>query len=329
MSKKKKGGSIVLIIIAIYILANGLFWPLLGFAGVIAAIVAIISILANKSGKSGSNRSSSMSANEARTSTNSSANANPYSSKIRYSASGSTISAQKVPGNSNADSPVEVQLSKREQRKIAKEAARKAAEEAAYNRAVEAEKAKDDAKRKEAEEAAAKALAKKKSEQTLMDKYNVPRTARTGDSAIDKMLDDEELAIAEMRRLDDNIEDEKVSAQIVHLEDVTRKITNYVVSHPDKRKEVRRFFSYYLPTTIKLLNSYDRADNTGIAGTNIDGTKGQVEDMMDKALEAFDKQLDALYADEAMDVSTEIKVMEGLLAQDTFTDEIMESQIGQ
>lgn len=145
------------------------------------------------------------------------------------------------------------------------------------------------------------------------------RRPRTGDASIDKMLDDEELAIDEMKRLDDAIPDEKLSAQIVHLEEVTSKIVSYVVDHPQKKTQVRRFFNYYLPTTLKLLNAYDRMDEAGISGINIDGTKGKVEAMMDKALDAFDRQLDSLYSDEAMDISSDISVMESLLAQEGLT----------
>jgi len=152
---------------------------------------------------------------------------------------------------------------------------------------------------------------------------------RTGDKAIDKMLDDEELAIAEMRRLDDAIPDEKLSSQIVHLEEVTSKIVGYVVEHPAKKGQVRRFFNYYLPTTLKLLNAYDRMDEAGISGINIDGTKGKVEAMMDKALDAFDRQLDSLYSDEAMDISSDIKVMESLLEQEGLgaKDDIMKMNL--
>lgn len=149
----------------------------------------------------------------------------------------------------------------------------------------------------------------------------IKKRPRTGDKAIDALLDEEEKAISEMRRLDKAIEDEKVSAQIVHLEDVTTKIVNFIVENPQKKSQVRKFFNYYLPTTLKFLNAYDRMDETGISGMNIDGTKGKVEEMMDTSLAAFDKQLDALYADDALDISAEIKVMEGMLAQEGLKDD--------
>lgn len=148
-----------------------------------------------------------------------------------------------------------------------------------------------------------------------------PKHKTTGDPEIDKMIVDKDLAIEEMKRLDIAIEDEALSAQIVHLEQVTEKIVAYIVKHPKKKGQVNKFFNYYLPTTLKLLNAYDRMDETGISGTNIDGTKEKVEDMMETALAAFDKQLDALYADEALDVSTDITVMENMLKSEGLTDD--------
>ena len=119
-----------------------------------------------------------------------------------------------------------------------------------------------------------------------------------------------------MRRLNQAIEDEKISAQIDHLEDTTAKIIQHVVENPQKRSQISRFLNYYLPTTLKLLNAYDRMDAAGVSGTNIDGTMGKIETMMDTVVAAFDKQLDALFGDVAMDISTDITVMENLLAQE-------------
>lgn len=144
---------------------------------------------------------------------------------------------------------------------------------------------------------------------------------RTGDPDIDKMIDDKEKAVIEMRRLNAAIEDPTISAQIDHLEEVTTKILNHIIQNPSKKSQVTRFFNYYLPTTLKLLNAYDRMDDAGISGTNIDGTKGKVEDMMKTAMAAFDKQLDALFADDALDVATDITVMENLLKSEGLTDD--------
>lgn len=138
----------------------------------------------------------------------------------------------------------------------------------------------------------------------------------TGDPEIDALLEQRDMALSEMRRLNESIQDEKLSAQIDHLEATTAQIVAHVVEHPQKKPQIGRFLNYYLPTTLKLLNAYDRMDSTGVSGTNIDGTMGKIEAMMDTVCTAFDKQLDALFGDVAMDISTDITVMENLLAQE-------------
>ena len=57
-------------------------------------------------------------------------------------------------------------------------------------------------------------------------------------------------------------------------------------------------------------------DSAGVAGANIDGTMGKIESMLDTVTAAYDKQLDALFADEALDISAEITVMEQMLCQE-------------
>ena len=143
-----------------------------------------------------------------------------------------------------------------------------------------------------------------------------PKT--TGDPKIDALIKERERAISEMRRLNEAIEDEKISGQIDHLERTTAMIIDHVVANPKKLPQISRFMSYYLPTTLKLLNAYDRMDDVGVAGDNISSTKQRVEKMMDTLVQAYDNQLDALFGDEAMDISTDITVMENLLRQQGF-----------
>lgn len=133
---------------------------------------------------------------------------------------------------------------------------------------------------------------------------------------VDPLLQERQRAISELRRLNDNIADEKISAQIAHMEEVTGKIFDLVAQDRTKLSQIRRFLNYYLPTTLKLLNAYDRMDQAGVEGANIDGTMGRIEAMLDQICTAFDKQLDALFANEALDISTDITVLEQMLARE-------------
>lgn len=143
-----------------------------------------------------------------------------------------------------------------------------------------------------------------------------PKEEATGNAEVDKMLKNGRLAIAEMKRLDDNIADEGISADIVRLEQVSQKIFDEVKRDPQKLPQIQRFMDYYLPTTLKLLNAYDRASSTGISGENVDATKTKVEGMMRTIVAAFEKQLDALYGAEALDISTDITVLENMMARE-------------
>jgi len=147
-------------------------------------------------------------------------------------------------------------------------------------------------------------------------KAEPPKAKSTGNPEIDALIKERERAVSEMRRLNDAIKDETISAQIDRLEQTTGKIIDAVVAQPSKLSQIRKFMNYYLPTTLKLLNAYDRMDATGASGVNIDGTKGKVEDMLGTICTAFDKQLDALYGEEALDISTDITVMEQMLARE-------------
>lgn len=148
----------------------------------------------------------------------------------------------------------------------------------------------------------------------------------TGNPELDKMIAERDRALSELRRLNDSIKDEKISAQIDHLEDTTEKIIGHVIETPAKLPQISQFMNFYLPTTLKLLNAYDRMDATGVSGANIDGTMGKIGSMMDTVTRAFDKQLDALFGDEALDISTDITVMENLLAREGLGDNQLHAQ---
>lgn len=153
-----------------------------------------------------------------------------------------------------------------------------------------------------------------------------PKEETTGNAELDKMLKDGRMAIGEMKRLDDNIADPGISADIVRLEQVSEKIFEEVKRDPKKLPKIRRFMDYYLPTTLKLLNSYDRMSATGVSGENIDTTLAKVEGMMRTIVAAFEKQLDSLYGADALDISTDITVLETMMAQEGLTGQEMKAE---
>ena len=143
----------------------------------------------------------------------------------------------------------------------------------------------------------------------------------TGDPKIDALIQEKDRALGEIRRLNHAISDPKLSEQINDLESTTAKILDHVISSPEKLPQIWKFMNYYLPTTLKILNAYDRMGAAGVAGENIGGTMERIETMMDTIVSSFHKQLDALFRDEAMDIASDITVMESLLAQEGLNSE--------
>ena len=156
----------------------------------------------------------------------------------------------------------------------------------------------------------------------VVEEVEVPAEPETtGNAELDKMIDACDKAIAEMKRLDDNIADEKISAQIVRLGTLTEKILGQVKADPAKLPQIRKFMNYYVPTTLKLLNAYDRMGAQGVEGENISGTMAKVEQMMGTIVIAFEKQLDSLFGSEALDISTDITVLDDMMAREGLSDD--------
>ena len=146
------------------------------------------------------------------------------------------------------------------------------------------------------------------------------------DAAYECFISDGELAIREMKRLNDSIKDETISRQIDRLEEVSGKIFDCVKADPEKLPQIRKFMNYYLPTTLKLLNAYDRMSSQGVEGQNISGTMERVESMMSNIVTAFERQLDSLFGDQALDISTDITVLENMMAREGLVDSPLKAE---
>ena len=123
----------------------------------------------------------------------------------------------------------------------------------------------------------------------------------------------------QLRALNDAIPGEEMSDKISRLEAVSAKIFAQAKQNPDKLPQMRKFMDYYLPTALKLLKTYAELDAQGVEGENIRESKQRIEQVMDTLVTAFEAQLDRLFEDDALDVSTDIDVMENMLRADGLT----------
>lgn len=125
--------------------------------------------------------------------------------------------------------------------------------------------------------------------------------------------------IKEIRRCNDAILGEEISNKIDKIELVVRKIFKRVEQHPENVNDLRKFMKYYLPTTIKLLRAYEELDQQEVQGENMINSKKEIEKTLDTLNIAFEKLLDDLFQETAWDVSSDISVLESMLAQEGLT----------
>ena len=133
---------------------------------------------------------------------------------------------------------------------------------------------------------------------------------------IDPIIQEGNRALSEMGRLYMTIKDPEVRQKINEIMRITDKITQDAIADPSDIPQIRKFMNYYLPTTIKLLNAYDRMSAAGVEGENIDKSMKNINDMLDAALEAYKKRLDSLFENQALDIETDIEVMNTMLARE-------------
>ena len=138
----------------------------------------------------------------------------------------------------------------------------------------------------------------------------------SGNREVDALVSEGRQSIKRMRELNAQIQDKKISQQINRLEQLSNEIFAQVTKNPAKLPQIRKFMSYYLPTTIKLLASYAEMSTQSVRGKNITATMQKVEGIMDTIVTAFEKQLDSLFGAEALDISTDITVLEGMLERE-------------
>lgn len=150
-----------------------------------------------------------------------------------------------------------------------------------------------------------------------------PLYQSTGNPELDELVVQKNVAIQKMRELNGKIRDEKLSGQIDHMEELTDNIFKQVAKNPKDVSQIRKFMNYYLPTALKLLEYYAELSTQGVRGKNITVSMTKIEGIMDTIIEAFEKQLDSLFGTAALDISTDITVLEGMLQREGLTKQQM------
>lgn len=142
----------------------------------------------------------------------------------------------------------------------------------------------------------------------------------TGSEDVDAMLAGIEKNLDALHALNDAIPDAKLSAEMDRMERAGRGILQAVEANPDKAGQIDRFARYYLPEVVKIMAAYARMEQGGIKGDNADQIQSEVRTNAATMATAFENQLDSLYSAEAMDISTDIQVLDTILKSQNLAD---------
>lgn len=135
----------------------------------------------------------------------------------------------------------------------------------------------------------------------------------TGNADADAVLNNISQQLEKLAAVNREIPDEALTNAMTRMERAGRSILVRVEQKPEQYKIVRRFANYYLPDSIKILETYAQLERQQVKGENADRLRADVRANTATIAGAFEKQLDSLYADTALDISTDLEVLQSIL----------------
>lgn len=141
------------------------------------------------------------------------------------------------------------------------------------------------------------------------------------DSKLEEILTKASKDSAQIYFMINKIDDPNVVKKIRDVYDLVTKIIATVKKNPKKLKQAEKFFSYYLPTTVKILKKYDEIENQEIGTEEMKSFLEETDKMLTKIQAAFKSQLTNLYKSDMMDTSAEMKLFDTMLKSDGMSGE--------
>ena len=141
------------------------------------------------------------------------------------------------------------------------------------------------------------------------------------DSRVQEVLDKGNAFLRDIRKCNDDIPGQEISEKISRMELIVQRIFQRAEAHPEIVPDLKKLMDYYLPMTVKLLRAYADMDAQPVQGQTIQNSKKEIEDTLDTLNQAFENLLDSVFRDTAMDVSSDISVLQTLLARDGLTED--------
>ena len=142
-----------------------------------------------------------------------------------------------------------------------------------------------------------------------------PEKAETGDAPLN--LDTARRFAAVLEKEQQLMQDAQAREELVAMHKTTTAICDWLEAHPESQPKTRRFAEYYIPTTLKLLHTYN--DVQGQQGENAETIRRDIAGILHTLNQAYENLYNNLLSDVAMDISSEIAALQGMLANDGLT----------
>jgi len=142
-----------------------------------------------------------------------------------------------------------------------------------------------------------------------------PEKAETGDAPLN--LDTARRFAAVLEKEQQLMQDAQAREELTAMHKTTTAICDWLEAHPESQPKTRRFAEYYIPTTLKLLHTYN--DVQGQQGENAETIRRDIAGILHTLNQAYENLYNNLLSDVAMDISSEIAALQGMLANDGLT----------
>ena len=142
-----------------------------------------------------------------------------------------------------------------------------------------------------------------------------PEKAETGDTPLN--LDTARRFAAVLEKEQQLMQDAQAREELAAMHKTTTAICDWLEAHPESQPKTRRFAEYYIPTTLKLLHTYN--DVQGQQGENAETIRRDIAGILHTLNQAYENLYNNLLSDVAMDISSEIAALQGMLANDGLT----------
>lgn len=162
-----------------------------------------------------------------------------------------------------------------------------------------------------------------KLKQEALEKAKAEEEARLTEEqkALRHMVEEGQSYIHQIRQKNEAIPGEVISQKLYRMEELLKEIFANLEQMPEQMPKMQRLMHYYLPTTLKLVSAYEQFDHMSVQGEEIVNAKNEIENTIDTINDAYGELLNKLFADSAMDVTTDAQVLKTMLAKEGLVDD--------